>query len=108
MAHGIANASVLPYVMEFNSEKVPHRTGDIAQAMGLDVQGISKQEAAAKAVKAVMELSQKLKIPGLKELGVEEAQLGKIAEDALEELSTQFNPREATREELMNILKKAC
>lgn len=107
LPHGVANAVGLPYVMEFNAVAVPEKTRDIALAMGLDVAGKSVKEAAAAAVAAVLELSRELKIPTLRELSVPRDLFDRLAEDALQEISTVFNPRDVTKEDVLAILEKA-
>lgn len=107
LAHGVANAAVLPYVMEFNAEVVPDKTSDIAVAMGICEAGLKAGDGAALAVKEVKRLLRKLQIPTLEEAGVKREQFDRIAEDALNEISTLFNPREVTKEEVIGILKQA-
>lgn len=107
LPHGVANACGLPYVMEFNAEVVPKKTKDIAVAMGLDVEGLSTVEAAQSAVDAVKALSKEIGIPTLKETGVDREKFDRIAEDALKEISTIFNPREVTKEDILKILELA-
>lgn len=107
LPHGVANACGLPHVMEYNAEVVPDRTIDIGVAMGLELEGLSKEEAVTKVIAAVKELSAKVKIPTLKEAGVQKEQFDRIAEDAMQEISTLFNPRETTKEEIIEILEKA-
>jgi alcohol dehydrogenase class IV len=107
LPHGVANAVGLPYVMEFNAVAVPEKTRDIALAMGLDVAGKSVKEAAEAAVAAVLELSRELKIPTLRKLSVPRDLFDRLAEDALQEISTVFNPRDVTKEDVLAILEKA-
>ncbi|MDD4238804.1 MAG: iron-containing alcohol dehydrogenase, partial [Desulfotomaculaceae bacterium] len=107
VAHGLANATCLSYVMDYNAVEVPDRTIDIGVAMGIDVQGLSKEEACKKTVAAVQELIDTLKIPKLSEVGVTEEKLEAIAEDAVAELPSLFNAREVTKEACMEVLKKA-
>lgn len=107
LPHGVANACGLPYVMEFNAAVVPQRTKDIGLAMGLDIADKSAEEGAAITVQAVKDLSVELDIPKLEKLGVKREQFDRISEDALKEISTFFNPREATKEDVLAILEKA-
>lgn len=107
LPHGVANACGLPYVMEYNAEVVPERTIDIGVAMGLDLQGLPQEEAVKKVIDAVKELSKAVKIPTLKEAGVKKELFDRIAKDTLEEISTMFNPREASIEDVIDILEKA-
>ena len=51
--HGVANALLLPIVMEFNMSACIDKYGDIARAMGVDTTGMTKEEAAKAAVEAV-------------------------------------------------------
>ena len=107
LPHGVANAIGLPHVMEFNAQVVPERTKDIAMAMGLDVAGLSPEEASKVAVESIKELSRKLEIPSLKDLGIEKDIFPTIAKDAMFEMPTMFNPRESTEEDVMAILELA-
>jgi len=107
LAHGVANAAVLPYVMEFNAKAVPDKTYEIAVAMGICKEGLKAEEGGALAVEEVKKLLKQLQIPTLSEAGVKKEQFDCIAEDALNEISTLFNPREALKEDIIEILNKA-
>lgn len=107
VAHGVANAACLSYVMDYNAVEVPDRTIDIGVAMGLDLQGLAKEEACKKVVDAVQKLVEDVKIPKLSEVGVTEDKLEPIAEDAVVELPCMFNAREVTKEACMAVLRKA-
>lgn len=54
LPHGILNAILLPHVERFNAKTCPERIRDIAVAMGIDVSGISVEEGAEAAIKAIM------------------------------------------------------
>jgi alcohol dehydrogenase len=74
---GVANAILLPQIMEYNAVACPVKTGRVAQALGVDVYDLSPLETAASAVKAVR---QQLKadvgvVAGLRELGVQEDEI---------------------------------
>jgi len=107
LPHGVANAIGLPFVVEFNGIAVPEKTKDIALAMGLDVAGKSPEEVVAVTVKAIKEMSENLKIPKLSELDVPKDLFGRLADDALREAATMFNPRDVTKEDVLQILEKA-
>jgi alcohol dehydrogenase len=109
LAHGIANACCLPYVMEFNAEAehVAKRYKDIAVAMGLNIEGLSVKEAAQAAIEAVKTLAKTIDIPTLSESGVARDQFERLAEDTLKEIAILFNPREATKEDVLRILEIA-
>jgi len=107
LPHGIANAAVLPYVVEYNGEAVPERVMDIGKAMGLEISGLTGPEAVLETVSAIKALSRKIGIPTLKETAVTRDQFERIATDALNEISTIFNPRDPSKEDVLNILEKA-
>ena len=93
--------------MAFNAEVVPERTKDIALAMNLDVAGLSPEDASKVAVEKIKALSKEISIPSLKELGIDKDIFPTIAKDAIAEISTMFNPRSATEEDVMAILELA-
>ncbi len=80
--HGVANALLLPYVMEFNAPAAREKYREIARAMGVSgVDDLALDEAAAAAVHAVRTLSQEIGIPQtLNQIGVKEADLEKLAD----------------------------
>lgn len=111
LPHGVANAILLPYVMEYNASTVPERTIDIGKAMGLELSGLSQEEAVKKTIDKVHELNKELKIPTLQEVKVEKSQFELLAEDTLrdgaEGGASMFNPKQATKEDIVAILEKA-
>jgi alcohol dehydrogenase class IV len=107
LPHGVANAIGLPHVMEFNLPSAPARFRDIAGALGIDVTGMSDAAAAQAAVDLVKGLNKELEIPTLKECGITRDMFDLIAEDALKEVSTLFNPRDPSKEDILAILEKA-
>ena len=108
IAHGVANALLLPYVMEFNMDSSKEKYADIARAMGVDVRNLSKDEAALSAINAVKELSKKIGIPQrLSEIGIKEEHLQMLANDAIIDPCTGGNPAEVTVEDILSIYKKA-
>ena len=93
--HGVANALLLPYVMEYNAES-PSRAKylDIARAMGVDTAGMSVDESVAAAVGAVRDLSLSIGIPQrLHEIGVREEDIPALAVAAFNDVCTGGNPR---------------
>ena len=106
--HGIANAVLLPYVMEYNAECTGDKFKYIAQAMGVDTAGMSQEEYRAAAVDAVKQLSKDVGIPEkLHEIGVKEEDLPALAEAAMADVCTGGNPRPCTVESILGIYKKA-
>jgi alcohol dehydrogenase class IV len=106
--HGIANAILVPHTMEFNLIGSPEKHGDIAAALGEDTDGLSVMDAARAAVDAVQELADEVGIPHtLREVGVTEAHLEAMADDAMKSGSIVFNPRRPTRQDVLALYKKA-
>ncbi len=106
--HGVANALLLPYVMEYNKPAALEKYGDIARAMGVDVKGMSKEEAADAAIEAVIDLSKSINIPQkLRDINIKEDCLLQLANDAFIDPCTGGNPRATSVEEILEIYKKA-
>ncbi len=108
LPHGVCNAILLPYVEMYNKQVVPERFADIARAMGEKVEGLSPEEAADKAIDAIKKLASKIGIPsGLKELGAREEDLELLAENAMKDVCRITNPRDLSKEEIIEIYRKA-
>lgn len=106
--HGVANALLLPIIMEFNAPAALDKYVLIAKAMGVYKDGMTKEEAAKAAVDAVKALSIKVGIPQhLSELGIKESDLDKLATSAIADVCTPGNPREVTKEIILDLYKKA-
>lgn len=106
--HGVANALLLPYVMEYNLPAAKEKYRKIAEAMGCCTKDLSTDEAAHAAVKAVKELSLKIGIPQkLNEIGVQEEDLEKLAQAAFADVCTPGNPREVSTADLLGLYRKA-
>ena len=95
--HGVANALLLPTVMEFNMPCCIDKYAAIARAMGVDTSAMTPEEAAKAACEAVKALSLKVGIPQhLSELGISETDIPRLAQQALEDVCTPGNPRDVT------------
>ena len=106
--HGVANALLLPIIMEFNAPAALDKYVDIAKAMNVYQTGMTKEEAAKAPVDAVKALSIKVGIPQhLTELGIKESDLEKLANSAIADVCTPGNPREVTKEIILDLYKKA-
>ncbi|MEW6110970.1 MAG: iron-containing alcohol dehydrogenase [Thermodesulfobacteriota bacterium] len=107
VAHGISNAALLGVVMEFSLIGAPRRYADIAQAMGVCIDGLPALEGARRGAEAVQTLVKQLEVPSLTALGVGREKLeplvSKMADDAIASGSPGNNPRRATREEIINL-----
>ena len=100
--HGVANATLLPYVMEYNAESSSRaKYLDIARAMGVKTDGMSVDEGVRAAVDAVKALSLSIRIPQrLHELGVREEDIPALAVAAFNDVCTGGNPRPTSVEEI--------
>lgn len=107
LAHGMANATVLPYVMEYNAPSCPEKMIELAKAIDLPLTGNQEEDQYALA-KELLELTKKLGIKRLSEQGIKEEDFDMLAEDVLKEPVLNFNPRQGiTKEDVLEILKKA-
>ena len=107
LAHGMANATVLPYVMEFNAESCPEKMVDLAKDIDLPLTGNIDEDKYALA-KALKDLTKDLGIKTLSEQGIQEKDFDMLAEDVLKEPVLGFNPRQnITKDQVIEILKKA-
>lgn len=107
LAHGMANACVLPYVMEYNAQACPEKMVDMAKMIGLPVSGDLEKDKYLLAY-ALKDLTAKLGIKTLSEQNVPESAFERLAEDVLKEPVLGFNPRQGvTKEDVIEILKKA-
>ncbi|MFO8032757.1 MAG: iron-containing alcohol dehydrogenase [Desulfohalobiaceae bacterium] len=108
LPHGVCNAILLPHVERFNLIAKLDRFVDIALAMGENVQGLSKREAAELALNAIETLSQDIGIPsGLAELGVKEQDIATMTANAQKDACGFTNPRCPTDEDVIAIYKAA-
>jgi len=107
--HGIANAVLLPYVLDYNAAACAPRFREIARAMGVaGVDALSDSAAVAVAIGSVRALSKRVGIPEkLREIGVKEADLPKLAVAAFGDVCTGGNPRTTSVADILEIYKKA-
>ncbi|MBU5595130.1 iron-containing alcohol dehydrogenase [Amphibacillus sp. MSJ-3] len=107
LPHGVCNAMLLPIVERENAKRDPKKFPAIAKAIGLDVEGKSAEEAADEVIRAITDLSNKVGIPAkLSELGVEEVDLDKLAENAMKDACAPGNPFIPTKEEVIAMFKE--
>lgn len=107
--HGVANAVLLPYVMEYNKDYTGEKFREIARVMGVaNVDDMSQEEYRKAAIDAVIQLSKDVNIPQtLKEIGVKEEDLEALTDAAMADVCTGGNPRPCTKEEILEVYKKA-
>ncbi len=103
--HGVACAMLLPISMEFNKEYTGERLREVARAMGVEgVDQMSKEEYQAAAINAVKKLSEDVGIPKTLDK-IKEEDLDQIATDALNDACYPGNPREATKEQVIEMFR---
>lgn len=107
--HGVANAVLLPYVMEFNSPYTGEKFREIARAMGVkDVDKMSQEEYRKAAIEAVKQLKKDVNIPEtLRDINVKEEDLEALSEAAMADVCTGGNPRPCSKELVLEVYKKA-
>ena len=106
--HGVANAILLPHVMEFNLPHVIEKYADVADALGVNLEGISKGEAACTAIDEIRELNAELNMPtGLGEAGLDREKMPKLAADAMLDHCYKLNPRQCTEQDMLHLLEAA-
>lgn len=108
LAHGLSNALLLPYVMEYNISAAPQRYADVALALGCTPEA-KPIDTAFKGVERIRELIKDCRIPAkLSELNIPEEAIPKMAEDAMKITRLlKNNPRLITLEDAIAIYKAA-
>lgn len=102
--HGVANAIILPTVMEYNAPATGEKYRDIAKAMGVEgVDGMTLEDARKAAVDAVKKLSQDVGIPAdLKDI-VKPEDVDFLAQSAFDDACRPGNPRETSVAEIKEL-----
>ena len=107
-SHGVCNAILLPYVEEFNLIGNLNRFRDMAEAMGENIEGLSTNDAALKCIAFIRNLAKQVGIPAnLKVLGVKPENFEIMAEHAMQDACMATNPRIATKEQVIEIYRRA-
>lgn len=104
--HGVANAIILPTVMEYNAPATGDKYKYIAKAMGVDgVEEMSVEEYRKAAIDAVKQLSKDVGIPAdLKEI-VKPEDIPFLAQSAFDDACRPGNPRDTSVEEITELYK---
>jgi len=105
--HGVANAIILPTVMEYNAPATGDKYKHIAIAMGVEgVEGMTQEEYRAAAINAVKQLSLDVGIPAdLKDIVMAE-DIPFLAQSAYDDACRPGNPRDTSVEEITELYKK--
>lgn len=105
--HGVANALLLPTIMEWNMPACIEKYGKIAEAMGVDTTGMTPEQAAQAACDAVKKLSIEVGIPQhLTDLNITEADIPALAAQAIADVCTPGNPKDVTIEDVVALYTK--
>ncbi|QDQ88457.1 L-threonine dehydrogenase [Alcaligenaceae bacterium SJ-26] len=109
LPHGVCNAVLLPHVEEYNLATAAGRLRDIAQHMDEDVLGLSDEAGARVCIAAIRRLAADVGIPpSLTDLGVKDADIPTLAQNALKDACALTNPRQAeTQAEVEQIFRAA-
>ena len=105
--HGVANAILLPTVMEYNAEATGEKLKDVAIAMGVEgVENMSQEEYRKAAVDAVKKLSQDVGIPADLKAIVKPEDLDFLTQSAMDDACRPGNPKEPTFEDIKGLYLK--
>ena len=106
--HGIANAILLPYVMEYNGEVCFERFREVLIGLGIDAANMTKEEVIARMVAEIRELSAKVGITqSVSDVGGKEEDIQMLAEKAIADPCTGGNPRETSIEDMKELYRSA-
>jgi alcohol dehydrogenase class IV len=109
--HGLSNALLLPAVTRFSVTGAPERYATVARTMGLASADEDDETACARLVEELEALNGDLGIPSLSGAGVERGHFDRVVEEmaqaALDSGSPGFNPRSASREEIVALYREA-
>ena len=104
--HGVANAIILPTVMEYNAPATGEKYREIARAMGVQgVDSMAQEEYRKAAIDAVRKLSEDVGIPADLKAIVKEEDIPFLAQSAYDDACRPGNPRETSVEEIAELYK---
>jgi alcohol dehydrogenase len=108
-AHGLANAVLLPYVVEYNIIGCPEKFASVAQIMGYETEGLPLREAAQLAVEAIHQLNADVGIPGsLTALNIPTDKIPEMAKIALTVTRpVENNPRKPSVDDVIAVYEAA-
>ena len=107
--HGIANSIILPHAMRFNADVTADQLLPAVKAMGIPLNGSGSVAAVEQAAQAIYNLSGRMNLPQhLRQVGVSEADLPRLAQLAFQNRTVQNNPKPITQAaQIEGILKEA-
>ncbi|QIZ75697.1 iron-containing alcohol dehydrogenase family protein [Ferrimonas lipolytica] len=108
LAHGVANAILLPYVMQFNALCCQHEYAHIATALGVSRDAMTERERCQAAIDAIKQLADDLGLPNqLASVGVTVQDLPLLAEQAMQDICLQGNPRQVEQAQIEQLIRQA-
>ncbi len=106
--HGVANAILLPPVMEFNFSHASEKYAEIARALGIDTSNMDIDEAGHAAIDKIRAYNTELNMPaGLGDAGLDRGKIPKLGADAMLDHCHKFNPRVCTEEDMVTLFEAA-
>ena len=106
--HGVANAILLPPVMEFNFSHASEKYAEIARALGIDTSNMDINEAGHAAIDKIRAYNTALNMPtGLGDAGLEREKIPKLGADAMLDHCHKFNPRSCTEADMITLFEAA-
>lgn len=105
--HGNGCGLAMPIVIEYVSDIMPDRVRAVGRAIGLELSdNLSDEQTGAAVADAIRRLIKEMDLPSLKDLGIQESGLKRIAEDTPGDVCAVFIPKKTTPEEVLTLLKK--
>ncbi|MEW9669027.1 iron-containing alcohol dehydrogenase [Ammoniphilus sp. 3BR4] len=106
--HGETNASLLPFVMEYNYIACPDKFKHIAEALGEQVEGLGTHQAAKRSIQAIKELANDLGIPNaLSTIDLNEDQIEQLSLNAVNDACMITNPRDLSVNDVKTLFRQA-
>ena len=106
--HGVANAILLPPVMEFNFSHATEKYAEIARTLGIDTSSIDNDEAGHAAIDKIRAFNRELNMPkGLGDAGLDRSKIPKLGADAMLDHCHKFNPRVCTEADMVALFEAA-
>ena len=107
LAHGVCNAMLLPVIQRENAKHVPEKFCSIAQKLGFDCKNSTPEKCAEFVIDEIVALCEEVGIPkSLKELGIEDPDLDRLAEASLLDVCAGGNPFMPTKEQTIAMFKE--
>lgn len=108
LSHGLSNAVCLPHVARFNLVARPEKFARIAVAMHQSIQGLSQEDAAQSAVRAIEQMCADLSIPKrLRDVGATPELFDEMAQMCTQANYNRWNPRHTSTEEFRQLFDQA-